>query len=327
LEERIDYVIQLEKEAKKIDKRIIGVRKSYLSQTISEVSLSNSFGISYHYTTTHFNTLIATVAHDNGDSTIGYEFQGARTLSDINTKELVKHAVQKAVSLLHPEEFKTSNIPVILSPEASASLLSAFSEMFLGNSLIKKKTLLKDRLNSEIGSEALNIIDDGTLPQGLGTLPYDAEGFTPQKNMVVEKGIFKSFLHSLYTAKASGQRPTGNSVRDSYSSTPQAGITNFFIKRGDTPIEEMVEKTDKVLLVIELMGVHTADPVSGDFSFGASGVLYSNGKPVHPVRGVTIAGNILNLWNKIISVGRDLRFYGRVGSPSLLIESLTVGGS
>jgi PmbA protein len=75
------------------------------------------------------------------------------------------------------------------------------------------------------------------------------------------------------------------------------------------------------------MGIHTIDPVSGEFSLGAAGILYSNGRQVHPVRGVTIAGNILDLWNKIIYVGDDLRFYGRIGSPSLLIDKVTIGGT
>ncbi len=84
---------------------------------------------------------------------------------------------------------------------------------------------------------------------------------------------------------------------------------------------------DEVLVVLDLMGLHTADPVSGEFSLGASGVLYRKGKPVHAVRGVTVAGNILDLWNKILAVGSDLKFYGNLGSPSVLVGDITVGGS
>ncbi len=93
------------------------------------------------------------------------------------------------------------------------------------------------------------------------------------------------------------------------------------------PFEDLISAEKEVFLVLDLMGLHTVDPVSGEFSLGASGVIYRNGKPAHAVRGVTIAGNILDLWNKIVMVGEDLKFFGSLGSPSILVKDITVGGS
>ncbi len=327
LEDKIDFVISLEKKAKERDGRIRDVRKSSLTERITEVSFFNSRGIEYSFDATHYTAMIAAVAEDGKDSSISYEFRGERKLSSLDTEDIVKDAVFKTTSLLNPKPVKTQVMPVILFRDSSAMILSAFARMFLGDSLIKDKTLLKDKRNEEVASQKLTVIDDGTLPGGFSTYPYDGEGFPSAKTTVIEKGVFKNFLHSLYTARTSGEPPTGNSVRESFKNPPSSGYTNLFIEKGEGSFEDMLYMREKVFVVLEVMGLHTVDPISGEFSLGASGVIYKNGKLVQSVRGVTIAGNIIDLWNKIVEVGSDLRFYGDVGSPSLLVDDITVGGN
>ncbi len=327
LEEKIEYAISLEKMAKKIDSRIKSVRKASLSESQAEVSFYNSYGVEYTYEATFYGSMIATVAEEGGDSSISYEFRGSRTFSELDPEDIASDAVFKAVSLLNPSPVETSVMPVVLFRDSSAMLLSAFAQMFLGDSLVKGKTLLKDRTGESVATELLTIIDDGTLRGGYSTLPYDGEGVPQMRKEIITKGVFNGFLHSLYTATLSGSEPTGNGERSGFRSLPASGYTNLYIEKGDTPFEELLSKHDKVFLVLELMGLHTVDPVSGEFSLGAGGVIYQGGKPVRPVRGVTIAGNILDLWNKIVAVGNDLKFYGNIGSPSLLAEDITVGGN
>jgi PmbA protein len=178
----------------------------------------------------------------------------------------------------------------------------------------------------QIASELFTLVDDGTMERGYSTHPYDDEGTPQRKTVLVEKGIFKGFLHSLYTAWAMNEKPTGNGLRSSFTSPPSTGITNFYLRPGELSFEELVNSEGEVLVVFDLMGLHTADTVSGDFSFGASGVLYKNGKKVQSIRGVTVAGNFLELIKNISAVGGDLTFYANVGSPSILVKNITVGG-
>ena len=327
LEEKIGFVIGLERRAKSIDKRIRSVRKASLTESQMEVSLYNSHGVSFNYSGTFYSAMIATVAEESGDSSISYEFRGVRRFSELDPLDIAMDAVFKAVSLLKPQSIETSVLPVVLFRDASAMLLSAFSQMFLGDSLVKGKTLLKERIGDSIGAELLTVVDDGTLSGGYATLPYDGEGTPQRRKEVIERGVFKDFLHSIYTATHSEVEPTGNGERSDFRSTPSSGITNLYIEKGEIPFEDLFKFHTKVFLVLELMGLHTVDPVSGEFSLGAGGIIYENGKPSKPVRGVTIAGNILDLWNKIVAVGSDLKFYGNVGSPSLLVEDITVGGN
>jgi len=306
---------------------IKGVRKASLTEGVVEVEFVNSYGVEFGYEGTYYTSFIATLAQEGQDSSISWEFRGARRLKKLDLDDMVRDAVFKSVSLLNPKPIQTKVMPVVFFRESFAMLLEAFSSMFLGDSLVKGKTLLKDKVGESVGSELLNLIDDGSLEEGFETAPYDAEGVSRRRNTVIEKGVFKRFLHSVYTAILSEEEPTGNSQRGSYKNLPHSGITNLYLDAGEGKLDDLLASEEEVLLVLDLMGLHTVDPVSGEFSLGASGVLYRKGKPQHAVRGVTVAGNVLDIWNKIVAVGGDLKFYGNVGSPSVLVKDITVGGS
>ncbi|HIQ48713.1 MAG TPA: TldD/PmbA family protein [Aquifex aeolicus] len=326
LEEKIDISIKMEKYAKELDNRIKGVRKATLTEVEFEVWSKNSYGIEFEYNGTSFSSMIATLATDKGDSAISWEYRSARRLKNLDWKSMVKDAVFKTVNLLYPSPFETKSIPVVFFRESFAMLLEAFSPIFLGDYYIKGKTLLKNKKGQKIASSKINLLDDGTLDDGLMTFPYDAEGIPGQKKFLIKDGVFKGFLHSLYTAIKSGEKPTGNSVRGSYKELPSSGITNFYLKAGKLSLEELISYYDEVFLVLEVMGLHTVDTISGDFSLGCSGVLYRKGKREKTVRGITVAGNILELLSSVEEIGNDMCFYGNVGSPSVLVKKLTLGG-
>ncbi len=327
VEEKVEMALELERKAKKMDGRIKGVRKASLSEGILEVEVSNSYGVNFGYEGTYYTASVATLAQEAQDSSISWEFRGSRRLGDLDLEDMVRDAVFKSTSLLNPKTVETRVMPVVFFRDSFAMLMEAFSDLFLGDSYVKGKTLLKGRVGESVGSEVFTVVDDGTLEGGFSTYPCDAEGIGTRKNTVIDKGVFRGFLHSLYTATLSGEEPTGNSQRGSYRSLPHSGITNLYVVPGERSLEELLEAEEEAFLVLDMMGLHTVDPVSGEFSLGASGIIYRGGKPLYPVRGVTVAGNVLDLWNKIVAVGRDLRFYGNLGSPSVLVKDITVGGS
>lgn len=326
VEEKIELLISLERKAKKLDSRVKGVRKTSLREIESHILCLNSCGLFYEYKGTWYASMMALLAEEDHDQSISYEYIGSRSLSSMPFDSMVEDVVFKATSLLKPSSFETKKIPVILYRDTSAMLLEAFSPIFLGDSLVKGKTLLKDKKGQKVFSEKLTLLDDGTIQDGFMSLPLDAEGYPTQRNVLVKDGVFKGFLHSSYSAIKSKEEPTGNSIRESFKSLPSSGITNLYIQPGEVSLEEMLKDQSEVLLITELMGLHTVDPVSGDFSLGASGLIYKKGKKHMSVRGVVIGGNIRDLWGSIIEVGKDLKFYGNVGSPSLYIKELTVGG-
>ncbi len=325
-EEKIELTLSLEKAVKSLDDRIKGVRKVSFKEKEVETYCYNSCGLEYYYKSTFYTSSVSALAEYGGDASISYDFRSARRLKDLDFDGMIKDVVFKATSLLNPEPYETKAVSVVLFREASAVLLEAFSDMFSGESLLKGKTLLKDKVGQNVSSEKMNILDDGTLKNGFMSFPFDAEGIKTERKFLIEKGVLKGFLHNLYTAKKLGTRSTGNSLRDSFRTLPHCGITNLYIESGDADLEELLNVYDETFLVLDLMGLHTVDPVSGDFSLGASGIIYNRGKKEKSVRGVTLSGNVLELWKKVVKVGKDLTFYANVGSPSILIEKLTVGG-
>ena len=134
------------------------------------------------------------------------------------------------------------------------------------------------------------------------------------------------FLYNTYTANKDKTVSTGNGMRGGFKGIPGVGLTNLYIEPGKLSPEDLIGSIDRGLYVTEVMGMHTANPISGDFSVGATGFWIEKGKKAYPVREITIAGNILDLMKHVDAVGSDLRFSGRIGSPSLRIKELSIGG-
>lgn len=326
VEDKIELLLGLERQAKALDSRIRGVRKVSLKELEAQVVCVSSCGLEYSYSGTWYTALMAAVAEHKGDSSIAYEWVGSRALRDLPLQSLVEDVVFKATATLNPEPYETKVMPVILYRDASAMLLEAFSPIFLGDNLVKGKTFLKGMEGERVFSELLNITDDGSMQGGFLSVPVDAEGHRTRENRVVERGIFRGFLHSTYSAIKSKAEPTGNSVREGFKSIPSSGITNLYIHKGEWSLEELINIEEEVFLITDLMGLHTVDPISGSFSLGAGGIIYRGGRKERSVRGVIIGGDVKDLWNSILALGKDLKFYAEVGSPSILVRDVTVGG-
>jgi len=288
--------------------------------------MENSYGVKIEETLSGFFVMGCAIAKDGEDTSSGCSYIASRFYEDLDFDLLSKEIAINTVNLLNPKSFETKSLPVVFSPDSMVSLLRAFSSVFLGDSLIKNKTMLKDKLQEQIASEEVTIIDDGTINRALGSSRFDADGNPTQKNIVVENGVFKMFLHNIYTAKKSNQESTANSVRAGYRSVPQTGIHNFYLVPKNNSLETLLGAYEECVYITELMGLHMADPISGNFSLGASGIVYKNAKPMYAIRAVTVASNFLELLKKIKLIGNDFRFFGHVGSPSVLVENITIGG-
>jgi len=189
------------------------------------------------------------------------------------------------------------------------------------------KSVFCGKIEHHVVNDSLNIIDDGLIPEKFGSTPFDAEGVPTSKKVLIEKGILKSLMHNQYTAKRAGfEKSTGNAVRTDRGIT--VGPTNLYIDTDRDKIspEEIIKVVDKGVYIIEVMGMHTANPVSGDFSVGISGIYIEKGEFKYPVKETVISGNILEVFKNIKAVGNDLNFFGNIGSPTLLVEGIDISG-
>ncbi len=325
-EEALERAIEIESACMKADPRIKRVRSATASFATEEVYIHNSHGVHGLYVSTSATGQVMAVAEEGGDSQMGWEFMGSAFLKDVDFRKVGERAARKALMMLGAGKTESLKAPVVLDSSISAEFLEIFSSMLSADSVQKGKSLLRDKIGEEVINPAFSIIDDGTLPKQLGTKPFDDEGVPTSRKALIEKGVLKGFMHNTYTAKKAGARSTGNAIKAGMSTTPSVGHLNLYLspETETVPFDRLIGLAGRGLYIIETMGMHTANPISGEFSIGVSGVLIENGRLTHPVKEAVISGNILGFFEKAQAAADDFRFYGTLGSPSILIGSVDI---
>lgn len=332
--EKIGKARSLEHSVRSVDpRRIKKVRKASYGDAISRTTLINSNGLEFSYDSTLASISVIAVAEEAGESEMGWDFDFSHFWGELDEETIGKSAGQKALEMLGGRRIPSGIYSVILINDVAAEFLSLLAHSFSAEQVQKGKSLLKDRRGEKVFSSIISIIDDGLLPRGLSTSPVDGEGMPAQKTPLVINGELITYLYDIYWSNREklltvglNVESTGNSARHSIKSPPHLGISNLFINSGEVPFLKLLEGLNRGLLITEVMGLHTVDPISGDFSLGCSGQWIEGGKKVHPVKSIAMAGNLIQLFKRVQAIGEDLKFIGSVGSPSLLIEGVEISG-
>lgn len=324
---KIARAVELERLSLAADSRITRVRKAAYGESRYEVHLRNSHGVCDGYRGSSVTLSVAPLAESAGDAQLGWDFGFANRYDGIDETVVAAGAAARATAMLGARTIASMAAPVILDNRVAAEFLEMLAPSFSGENLFKGKSLLAGRLGEQLFPALLDIRDDGSLPGGMATAPFDGEGVASRNTELVAAGRPVAFLYDTVYAERMGSVSTGNAARSGVKGVPHLGVSNLFIENGTTAATALVTGVRKGMLLTSLIGMHTANPVSGDFSVGATGFLIENGQLSQPVKGVAIAGNVLDLFAKIELIGDDLRFYSAVGSPSLKISSLEISGT
>jgi PmbA protein len=332
---KIEKAKSLEESARSVDpERIKKVRKASYGEVFSKTTLINSKGIQFSYDHTLASVSVTAVAEGSGESEMGWDFDVSHFFNDLDAERVGRSAGKKALERLGGRRIPTGVYPVLLRNHVTSEFLSLLSHSFLADQVQKGKSPLRGKRGERFFSPLLTIVDDGLYPKGVSTAPIDGEGTPSQRTPLVAQGELTGYLYDRYWANRenlSSSAPrggsTGNSRRHGIKSPPGIGISNFFIEPGDLNLPKLTENLFRGIVVEEVMGLHTVNPISGDFSLGCSGDWIDRGEKIHPVKSVAIAGNLFELFKKVIGVGDDLRFFGGVGSPSLLVKELLISGN
>jgi len=288
--------------------------------------LVNSHGFVGEYRRSYCSVAAIPIAQDEkGNMQRDFWFSVARSLAKLESAEEVgKVAAQRTVRRLGARKAKTAHVPVIFDPMVSASILEHIFEGVNGDSVYRGASFLAGKLGQKIAGDTVTVIDDGTMPGGFGTAPFDGEGIPTRRKLVIENGVLKSYLLNTYTAKKLGLETTANASRG-LAGTPGIGPGNYFLQPGARTPKQMIADVKEGLYVTEFLG-HGANLVTGDYSRGASGLWISGGELTYPVEEITVAGNLKEMFFHISEVANDLEFRGSVAAPTIRIDGLTVGG-
>ncbi|MBI4825931.1 MAG: TldD/PmbA family protein [Nitrospirae bacterium] len=325
--ELISQAISLEKSSLSYDKNVKRVRKAGVSSGVSSTVIVNSNGVSISYQSSYISAqIVAFAENENGDSQVGSDFTVKRRAADLQITPVAVNAAKRAIELLGSRRITAMKLPIVLSPYIAVEFLEVLSASFSADAVQKQRSFFAGKLGKTVASSLVNIIDDGLLPWGIGSSPADDEGVPAQKKVLISEGVLNGFIHNTYTAKKDNVASTGNAVRSSSKGLPGVGITNLYInpEKDGNDKEAIVKSLSKGILITSVMGVHMANPVSGDFSIGISGLMIEAGQMAYPFKEAVISGNILDMFKMVEQVGSDLEFYGRIGSPSLLIGEMDI---
>lgn len=326
VEDRIARARAAEAAARSLDDRITNSEGSDVGSHFGRMAYAASTGFSGHYEASSHSTSCSPIAARNGSMQTDTWFSVARRWSDLESAEDVgRRAAERAIALLGAKRVATGEVPVIFDPTTARSLLSNLAGCLSGYAVYRGSSFLAEKLGEPIASSAITVVDDGRRPGGLGSRPFDGEGLATRRKIVVERGRLASWLLDGYSGRKLGLPSTGNATRGP-GSAPSVGPTNLWIEPGSASAEVILADTPRGLLVTGLFG-HGFNPVTGDFSRGARGHWIEDGKLVHPVEEITVAGNLGDMLQSIDAVGSDLLWLGRIAAPTLRVAQMTVAGA
>lgn len=326
LEEKIELARQIERSGRSFDPLVCLTEQVSYEEVRFEIAIANTEGISLTSKGSFCGGVAAFVAGKDGDLQTGFSVDFVRKLKDLDVEAIGKEAAFKAVRMLGAQRLATKRVPVVMDPYVVASFLGMLASALSAEAVQKGRSLFAGKVGERVASDKVSITDHGARPGGILSAPFDGEGVPSQCTELVQDGVLQGFMHNSYTAAKDGVSSTGNAVRGSFQSPPQLGSTNFYLAPGNRHPEEIIRETGEGFYLTEVMGMHTANPISGDFSLGAAGIWIHNGELTTPVRGMVIAGNILELLERVDAVGSDLRFFASKGAPTIRVANLTVSG-
>lgn len=326
LEEKIELTRTAERAARAEDERVKFIERAAYNDNEFNAVIMNSEGVCASGRGNSCGLYVYLVAEQENDAQSGYAMLSSSRYRSLKAETVGIEAARRALRSLGARTIASAHLPCILEPAVAVRFMAVLSQMVDAGAVQKKKSMFADRMNQTVAAPMINLVDDGLYPEGIASFPFDGEGVPARKNTLIAQGILTNFLYDTYTARKAGRESTGNAQRSSFRSLPSVGISNFVLLPGEDSPEDLIGTIDRGVYITDVMGMHTVNPISGDFSVGAAGIMIEKGRLTFPVRGITIAGNLGQFFLDIEAVGSDLRFFGSRGAPTLRLKSLSIGG-
>lgn len=306
------------------DKRVRRVLRLGYGESWSEVAVVNTLGVRSIESGSHCSVGLATVAEKGGQVQLGAGSASGRFYADLDFDRAARDAAFRAGVLLDAKKPPSKRRAVLFDPWVSGEFLDLIAGALSADQIQRGKSLFKGKLGSAVASPQVRLIDDPWRPRGLASASFDDEGVPTRRKVMVDGGTLRELFYDTYSARKDKRASNGCAGRASYKGTPSPSSSNFFMEAGAVGRDKLLADTADGVLVLEVMGMHTADPVSGEFSVGLSGIAVEGGKLTYGVRGAMLAGNMLELLERVDCVADDLAFYGRIASPTFRVSDMMV---
>ena len=327
-EDKIRLAVELERMTREGDARV-RVESADYSDGGGEAAVATSTGIRASGRANGCFVSVSTLADDRGETTSGFGFAVGRDPAALDIERAARDGVDRATRLLGAGKPASRRTTVVLDPFVTAQFLGVISSTVNGEAVAKGRSLFKDRLGDAVASPLITLVDDPTDARSYTAAEVDGEGLAARRNLIIEGGVLRTFVHSSYSARRLGTTSTGNAVRGGFRGTPGCGCLAMQLVPGTRPAAEIIAGIDDGVLIQQVQGMHSGvNPVSGDFSTGASGIAIRNGSLAEPIREFTIASTLQRMLLDVAELGNDLEWLPmRATGLSMVIRDVTVSGS
>ena len=308
------------------DKRVTNSDGATFGRNAGGVAMVLSSGFRAAYKGSYQSLSVVPVAADEGGKNRrGYHWTAKRFMAELDAADEVgKEAARRTLRKLGARSVATCEVPVVFDPDAARSILGMLAGCVMGSSIWRKSSYLVGREGTRVASDLVNVTDDPLIPRAPGSRPYDGEGLASRKNIVVEKGILRTYLCDSYSARKLSRESTASASRGGGAGVGPS-TSNFILQPGTDSRDAIVKATKRGLYVTEMMGFGF-NAVTGDFSRGAAGFWIENGELAFPVSEVTISLNVDQLWQSLDAIGSDLDLRTSTASPTIRVTKMTVAG-
>jgi PmbA protein len=326
-EERIAWARRAEAAAMAVDTRLVNSDGASFDAATGRRVFANSRGFVGEYRSSYCSIAASPIAQGaSGEMQRDYWWSQARAFRNLDQPEDVgREAARRTLRMLDARRVPTQRVPVVFAPEVARGIVGSVFEAAAGDAIYRGASIFAGKLGEEVAAPSVTVVDDGTIPGGFGTSPFDAEGLPSRRTVIVDKGVLRSYILNTYAGRKLGMKSTGNAGRG-LAGNPYLDAGNLFLEAGTQTAEEILRAVEQGLYVTRLMG-HGVNLVTGDYSRGAAGLWIENGELTYPVQEITIAGNVKEMLRNITAIGSDLVFRGSTAAPTLRIDGMTIAGA
>jgi PmbA protein len=326
--DKVALALELERATAARDGRVRGVESANYGDAAVESAVASSLGVESSARRTICSCSVSALAGEGEGTRTGYGFSAGRTVADLEPEVAATDAVDRAVRLLGAHPIPSQRLPVVFDPLVTRSLLGILGAALNGEAMVKSRTMFLGREGEQVATREFTLYDDPTNDLAFGASTHDAEGLPTRKNPLILDGELVQFLHNTYTGRRTGTGSTGSAVRGGYATGPGVGARALVLLPGTRTPEEILTSVGDAFYVQSVSGLHSGtNPVSGDLSLGAEGLLVRGGEFAEPVREVTIASTVPRMLLDVVEIGSDLTWLpGAAVGVTLLVGDMAISG-
>ena len=328
--DKVEMALALEAQARGADPRIRQVDAADYGDGSVEVALVSTTGVRAASRKTSAHVSVRVIAGDGDASQTAGGFSVGRGFGDLDPGKANDDAVNRAVRLLGATKGTSGRSTVVFDRRVASTLLSVVSSALSGEAVAKGRSFFAGRIGELVGVPALTLVDDPTDPRAYGASAYDAEGLACRRNALIDSGVLRGFLYDTVSGSRSGVASTGSAVRGGFAGTPGPGCRALTLAPGREGYDEdgVLAAVGEGLFVQSMTGVHSGvNPISGDFSVGAEGLMIRDGKLAEPVREITVASTLQRMLLSLVAVGADLEWLpGIAAGQTLAVADMQISG-